>query len=132
MKAGFVDAGNFGIELAKVISEYTEEVEAAIEEEIDDTADKVLKEVKTSAAWKDRSGDYRKGFKIKKEKKKGEVKNTIYNKNKPQIVHLLEFGHLLRNGKRSEARPHMRPAYEKYVPEMEKRIEEIIKKGGKL
>jgi len=45
-------------------------------------------------------------------------------------VHLLEFGHAKKNGGRVAARPHLRPAYDRHVPEMEKRIKKIIKNGG--
>lgn len=126
-----IGAENFGAELVKAVTEYTKDVESAIEEEINDTADNVLKEIKSSKSWNDRTGRYRKGFKKKRVKSRGEIRNTIYNNEKPQAVHLLEFGHVLKDGKRAQARPHMKPAYDKHVPEMEKRIEEIIKKGGK-
>lgn len=56
---------------------------------------------------------------------------VIYNKDKPWLVHLLELGHGKRNGGRVDARPHMRPAYDKLEPTMLNNIEKIIKEGGK-
>lgn len=126
----FINPEELGLEIANAIADYTEDVVVAIEEEIDDTAEKVKDEIQSSAAWKDRTGEYRKGWAIKKENRKGETVRIIYNKNKPSLVHLLEFGHAKRGGGRVAARPHLQPAYDKYVPQMEKNIESIIKKGG--
>jgi mRNA-degrading endonuclease RelE of RelBE toxin-antitoxin system len=121
---------DLGIEIAKVISEYTEEVAEAVEKEVDETAKNIKEEIQKSSAWKDRTGEYRKGWTIKKENRKGETVRIIYNKDKPGLIHLLEFGHVKRGGGRVAGRPHVQPAYEKYVPQMEQNIEDIIKKGG--
>lgn len=126
----FVKPEELGLEIANIISEYTEEVAKGIDKEIGDTAKKVKDEIQKSGAWKDRTGKYRKGFAIKKEDRKGETVRIIYNKNKPGLVHLLELGHAKRGGGRVAARPHMQPAYDKHVPQMERNIENIIKNGG--
>ncbi len=126
----FINPEELGLEIANAIADYAEDVVVAIEEEIDDTAEKVKEEIQSSAAWKDISGKYRKGWTIKKENRKGETVRIIYNKNKPGLVHLLEFGHAKVGGGRVAARPHLQPAYDKYAPQMEKNIESIIKKGG--
>lgn len=125
-----VDIGNIELELSQIVSDYTAEVTNAIEEEIENTAKLVLDDIKASTAWTDRTGDYRKGFAIKKDNKQGETVRTIYNRRKPALTHLLEMGHGLKGGGRVSARPHLRPAYDKHVPDMEKRIEKIIKDGG--
>ena len=132
--ANTISPDNLTVELSKLLQDYTTEVTEAIEEEIDKTAKLVLDEVKRSTAWTDRTKGakgYRKGFRIKKIDYKGSITRIIYQKNKPGLAHLLELGHANRDGGRTSARPHMRPAYDKYVPTMEKNIEEIIKKGGK-
>lgn len=134
MSTKFISAEELGIELEKIVSEYTEDVQEAIEEEIDKTAELMLKDIKTSTAWTDRTKGakgYRKGFRIKKGGKFGYATRTIYNKNKPGLVHLLELGHAKKGGGRVSERPHLRPAYDKYAPQMEKNIEKIIKRGGK-
>ncbi|NLA83037.1 MAG: hypothetical protein GX854_00615, partial [Clostridiales bacterium] len=97
---------------------------------VDETAKNIKEEIQKSSAWKDRTGEYRKGWTIKKENRKGEIVRIIYNKDKPGLIHLLEFGHVKRGGGRVAGRPHVQPAYEKYVPQMEQNIEDIIKKGG--
>ena len=127
--ANTISPDNLTVELSKLLQNYTQDVSIAIEEEIDKTAKLVLDEVKRTSPVK--TGKYKKGWKIKKEDRKGEVVRIIYNKDKGSIVHLLELGHAKRGGGRVSERPHMRPAYDKYVPQMEKNIETIIKNGGK-
>lgn len=127
--ANTISPDNLTVELSKLLQDYTQEVTEAIEEEIDKTAKLVLDEVKRTAPKK--TGAYAKGFKIKKDDYKGSVTRVIYQSKKPGLAHLLELGHVKRGGGRVSERPHMRPAYDKYVPTMEKNIEEIIKKGGK-
>ena len=134
MSIKFISAEELGVELEKMVSEYTEDVQEAIEDEIDKTAELMLKDIRGSTAWTDRTKGakgYRKGFKVKKGDKFGYATRTIYNKNKPGLVHLLELGHAKAKGGRVSARPHLRLAFDKHAPQMEKNIEEIIKKGGK-
>lgn len=117
-------------EIAKALTSYTEDVGKAIEEEIVSTSKKVLAEVRDKAPR--RTGKYAKGFKMKKDDSKSSVNRIIYNKDKPGLVHLMELGYAKRGGQgRVEGRPHLSPAYDNHVPAMEKRIENIIKKGGK-
>lgn len=130
MGVKFIKPEELGIELSKIIEEYTEEVSIAIEEEIDKTAKELKEEIQATSPKK--TGKYSKGFAIKKEGSRGTASRIIYNKSKPGLVHLLELGHAKRGGKgRVAARPHLRPAYDKIVPKMEKEIENIIKRGGK-
>ncbi len=118
------------LEVSQIIKEYTEDVETGIEKEVEDTAKKVQKDAQANA--REKTGKYKKGISRKKERNKSnEINYIIYNKNKPGLAHLLEFGHAKVNGGRVKAFPHLRPAYDKNVPAMEKRIEQIIKNGGR-
>jgi hypothetical protein len=123
-----VSIDNLTAEITQAIQQYTEDVSKAIEAEVNNTARTVLDEVKASSPVK--TGEYKKGWARKKSTTGGQIKYTIYNKEKPGIVHLLEFGHAKVNGGRVSAIPHLRPAYDRHVPEMEKRIKKIIKNGG--
>lgn len=128
-----IDAGGLVAEITKALEQYTKEVSEAIEKDKEETAKAIVDELKQSTAWTDRTKgakNYRKGFAVKKEGQKGNQSFIVYNKNKPQVTHLLENGHLLRNGKRSAGRPHWRPISEKHIEQHEKRIEQIIQNGG--
>lgn len=117
-------------EITKTIKAYTEDVSEAVSREVDKIADDVLKEVKTNHPYKDRSGDYTKGFKKTKRDAPGRTRRIIWNKKHYRRVHLLEFGHAKRGGGRVPAYPHLRPAYDKYTPHLMNNIKKIIRNGG--
>lgn len=133
MSVKFISPGELGAEIANAVKEYTEYVTKGIEKEVNATAKLILADTKALAPKK--YGTYEGGFAIKKERRQGEVVNTIYNKKRPGLVHLLEFGHAVSNqyGKtsgRADARPHLVPAYNKHADTMVRKIEGIIKRGG--
>ena len=118
--------------ITQEVKKYTDDVSEAIEEEVNETSKKVRKEIKDKSP--ERSGEYKLGWRRKKSTSGGRIEITIHNNKKPTLVHLLEFGHAKIGGGRVPAQPsgdgHMRPAYDKEVPKMEKRIERIIRNGG--
>ena len=115
-------------EITLAVQQYTEDVSAAIEREVDATAKEMVAELRITSP-KD-TGEYAKGWTSRKETKHGEYRRIVYNKNKPSLVHLLEKGHAKVNGGRVDGRPHVRPAAESHLGHFEKRIKEIIKNGG--
>jgi hypothetical protein len=119
-------------DLAAVITEevkkYTDDVQESIKKEVKSTASKVKKEIKAKSP-KD-TGEYADGWSRKTSTKGGQIEVTIYNKEKPSLTHLLEMGHAKRNGGKVAAIPHIRPSYDNLIPQMEKKIEKIIKNGG--
>jgi Bacteriophage HK97-gp10, putative tail-component len=115
-------------EITNAFREYTEDVTKAIEKKVDETAKEVLKETKALAPK--RTGEYARSFKITKEDRYGSTKHTIWNKKHYQRVHLLEFGHAKVNGGRVQAYPHLRPAYDKHVANLDEEIKRIIRNGG--
>ena len=56
------------------------------------------KDIQNSSAFKDKSGDYRKGWAIRTKREKYGINVLIYNKIKPGLTHLLEKGHVTKNG----------------------------------
>ena len=77
------------------------------------------------------TGDYAKGWAKKKQKLIGGVSYLVYNKDKPQITHLLEYGHLKRDGvNRVDGIPHIGPARDRIEKELEEEIADIIRRGG--
>lgn len=118
--------------ITQAFEEYTEDVSEAIGEETESTADKVLREIKESHPYKDRSGKYTKGF-VKTNKSQslpGNRRYVIWNKKYYNLVHLLEKGHAKRGGGRVKAYPHMGPAHDKHVPQFEQSVKKIIRDGG--
>ena len=70
-------------------------------------------------------GKYAKNWRFKKNSKGSFV---IYNADPTyRLTHLLEHGHVLRNGGRSKAIPHIKPVEEKIKEKFEQRIKNIGK-----
>lgn len=123
-----VNTDELAVELSRAVKDYTDDVQEAVDKEVRSTATKVKREIKQDSPRD--SGEYADGWSRKTSRKGGNTTVTIYNKEKPSLTHLLEFGHAKVNGGRVAGMPHIQPAYDKFVPIMEKNIEQIIKSGG--
>ena len=80
----------------------------------------------TQAGAPVRTGKYKKSWTVKRQR---ETSNTlevvVHSRNRYQLTHLLEKGHAKRGGGRVRAVPHIAPAEEKGIRE----LEEGIKRG---
>jgi len=123
-----INIDDFAREMTDMIREYTEDVSAAIDAEVDNTAIKVLKEVKRLA--RKRSGEYARTFVITNKSLPGNRKYVVWNKKHYRRVHLLEYGHAKVGGGRVRAYPHLDPAHRRYGLTMPDRIKRIIENGG--
>ena len=112
-------------EIVLAIQAYTEDVSEAIDHAARDTAKAMAKDLRETSP-KD-TGEYAKGWTHRKE---APGSYRVYNKKKPQLTHLLEHGHAKRGGGRVEGRPHIKPAEDRYVPEFEKKVQQILERGG--
>lgn len=112
-------------EIVLAIQAYTEDVSEAIDQAARDTAKAMAQDLRETSP-KD-TGEYAKGWTYRKE---APGSYRVYNKKKPQLTHLLEHGHAKRGGGRVEGRPHIKPAEDRYVPEFEKKVQQILERGG--
>lgn len=70
-----------------------------------------------------RTGAYSKSWSVKTTKETSNaLELTVYSRNKYQLAHLLEFGHAKRGGGRTKAQPHIAPAEEAGVKQLEEDI----------
>ena len=84
----------------------------------------VKSEVKANAPV--RTGQYKKGWAVKKQKEtSNSLELVVHNKKRYQLTHLLEKGHAKRGGGRVRAFPHIAPAEQAGIRE----LEEGIKRG---
>lgn len=123
-----VSIDELAVEITQAIADYTEDVSAAIEAEVEATSKAIVDEIRANSPRK--TGEYAKGWTRRKGKQSGSISYTIHNRSKPQLTHLLEHGHAKKGGGRVEGRPHIRPAVDRHIPAMERRIEQIIERGG--
>ena len=116
--------------LAKTIMEGLQEYADVASEDVKTAVRKAGKNVKTeiSANAPKRTGAYAKSWAVKTQKETANsLEVVVHSKNRYQIAHLLEHGHVKRGGGRVAGIPHIAPAEEKAVKQLE---EDIVKKLG--
>lgn len=110
-------------EIAKYLSEYSEEVENELDELAEETANKAVSTLKANSPR--RKGKYAARWKVTRNKKGNYV---VHNAPKTyRLTHLLERGHLLRNGGRSKAQPHIAQIEQQVIEEITKGAERIVR-----
>lgn len=118
-------------ELSEAIMEGLIEYADLATDEMKDSVKKagktVKKEIEKNAPV--RTGRYKKSWSTKTTKEtSSSLELTVYSPKRYQIAHLLEFGHAKRGGGRVRAIPHIAPAEEAGVQELEQNIEKALRK----
>lgn len=108
-------------EIMSALKEYKD----VTDEVVDRAVAKVSKEAKQIAqsGSPTETGGYQKGWAVKKTSERaGRVSITVYNRRKPGLTHLLEKGHAKRGGGRVAGKPHIAPAEEYAIEQLEAEI----------
>lgn len=114
--------------IMKELNQYSDELNEEIKADTLKVAKETVKQLKETSPKK--TGAYAKSWSQKESVKGTHVsKRVVYNKDHYQLTHLLENGHAKVNGGRVQAYPHIRPAEEIAVKNLE---EEIIKSIEKV
>lgn len=99
----------------------TEDMKAAVKK----AGQTVRKEIQAGAPVK--TGAYRKSWAVKTTRETSNfMEVTIHSRNRYQLAHLLEFGHAKRGGGRVSGRPHIAPAEEKGIRQLEEEIRKAL------
>lgn len=113
---------------AKILSEYGEAVGANCAEVAEKLAKKGAQTLKAVSREKFGNGDYAKGWAVdtKKTSRQLDWTSTIYNKS-PGLPHLLEYGHVTRNGTgrvypRTPAHEHIKPVEDELIQTYESEV----------
>lgn len=114
---------NFAKEIVKELERFSQYVA----EEVEDSAKKVSKQavqkLKTTSPTGDYAGggSYAKGWRVKKV---GD-NYTVHNATDYQLTHLLEDGHVNRDGSRTPAYPHIKKVEKEAIRDFEKELNKI-------
>lgn len=133
----------FGVDMENLFKTYTDNVVAAIIDETKDTADKgcqMLRETTqpamsrggTAKPMKRRIWNkYRRSWYVQVREGLNFYHTTIRSR-KPlyRLTHLLEYGHVTRDGNRTRAFEHIKPVDELCQARLLKNIPKIIERGG--
>lgn len=109
-------------ELQRFAHVLTEDVDKAAEE----VAKDLVKDLKSNSPKSKGKGGgkYAKGWKLKKRGNK----LIVYNKDRYQLTHLLEKGHVKRGGGRVPAKIHIAPAEQKAVDSFLNKVEQAVRR----
>ena len=116
------------LDIKEILNEYSDDIQEAITKNAQEVAKKGVAELKNTSPK--RTGEYRKGWRVKTDKGRGYVECTIHNATNYQLTHLLEKPHALRNGRTSRPQVHIAPVEQQCISEYQKNVENIIKNGG--
>jgi hypothetical protein len=118
------DINDLSKEIMKQLQYYAADVKENVQEAQEATAAKMVADLKAASPKGNRQKkQYAKGWAIKRTPKK----MIVHNKSNYQLTHLLEHGHVTKNGsKRTDAQIHIAPAEEKGIREYLDKIERAI------
>lgn len=108
-----------------IVEERLDEMQDGTKKAVSKGGRAVIKSIQASGAFKDISGAYRAGWRMKTEggTLAGYVA-TVYNADRPGLAHLIEKGH---GGPHpAGAHPHIAPAYEEGVQVFEAALKEAL------
>ena len=129
-----VTPDNFADAVVKALKDYANVTAQSVNEASDSVSKEAVKMLKAkSPRKKGGNGEYAKGWSRKADKKGATNSYTLYNKNKPQLTHLLEKGHAVKpdpkhpnRKKRVEGIEHIGPVDDWVAVEMLRRGEKKL------
>jgi len=120
------------LEINALLKEYTEEIQEGISNKAVEIADECVNKLKkTKGTYTIRTGEYNKSWTKNVTKGSNFVNVKIHNKKHYRLTHLLENGHITRNGKRTKAFPHIAPVDDYGSKKYKKEVEDLIQNGSK-
>lgn len=112
-------------EIMDGLTEYADLATTDMKSAVKKAGTTVKKKIKTNAPKK--TGAYAKSWSVKTTKEtSNSLKVTVYSPKKYQLAHLLEFGHAKRGGGRTKAQPHIAPAEESAIKQLESDIQRAL------
>jgi len=117
------------VQMSRILEEYSEDLQDATNDAIEKVAKEAVQKLKNTSPKK--TGDYARGWKVKREKGRGNIATLIVHNKEYQLTHLLENGHIVRNKKgtygRAPAIKHIKPVEEWANTELPQEIERQLR-----
>ena len=121
-----VDIGHLADAVMDGLREYADLATDSMKTAVTNASKTVRKEISANAPV--RRGTYKKSWRTKKTRENANVLEvTVYSPKRYMIAHLLENGHAKRNGGRGAGRPHIAPAEQHGIAQLEREITEALK-----
>lgn len=121
-----VKIDNMAAVIMKGLDEYARLTTSDLKSSVRKAGTNVKKDIQANAPKK--TGAYSKSWSVKTTKEtSNSLELTVYSPKKYQLAHLLEFGHAKRGGGRTKAQPHIAPAEEAAVKQLESDIERALR-----
>ena len=116
------------VAISKCLDEYKDLAADEMKKAVRKAGKTVKADIKANAPRK--SGRYKDSWKTKtlSENSSG-LSLVIYSKDRYMLAHLLEKGHAKRGGGRVEGKPHIKPAEEKGIKQLEDDIAQALQRG---
>lgn len=113
--------------IMKGLEEYAEVATSDLKASVRKAGSNVRKDIQANAPKK--TDAYSKSWSVKTTKETSNtLELTVYSPKKYQLAHLLEYGHAKRGGGRTKAQPHIAPAEEAAISQLERDIKRSL--GG--
>lgn len=117
-------------ELMDGLKAYTDDVTKGVKESVEAVGKEATDQLKKTSPKKikgKKTGKYAKGWRVQKTKETAtECEATIFNKTDYQLTHLLENGHINRDGSFTDPRPHIGTVREMAAKNLEGKIIQTI------
>ena len=128
-----MNVDEFVAALSKELSSYSEEITEGIKKAVDIVGKETNAEIKKHITFNQITGDYVKSFRVKKvhDSKNKKLKTWYVANGNHRLTHLLENGHALWQGGRTEAYPHIKYGEELAKKRMEELSMEVINNANK-
>lgn len=112
-------------EIIKGFEEYVDLTTDSMKKAVENAGKTVAKHIQENAPK--RTGKYAKSWtSTTTSETSSKIQVVVYSKNRAWLTHLLENGHAKKNGGRVAAQPHIAPAEEFGVTELEKEIQKAL------
>ena len=113
-------------EIMAGLEEYADLASDSVKAAVKKSGQTVRKEIRTNAPTDTKA--YQKSWSVKTERETAtRLHLVVHSRNRYQLAHLLEHGHAKRGGGRVQAQPHILPAEEEGIKQLETAIERELR-----